>query len=132
MSFDLGVWYSDNPLTNQEAADIYLKLCEGQPILTGGHRAVEAFYSELTSRWQEIDTVPDDRVGDFDFCPWSCALDKRDIHVVMSCVWPKADEVAAFVSELALKHSLVLFDPQEGIVHLPPNLKPKRSKFRFW
>jgi hypothetical protein len=132
MSFDLAVWYSDVPLTNKEAGEIYTKLCKGQSVLAGGSSAVEAFYSELTSRWHEIDTVPDDKVDDFDYCPWSCALDKSAMHVIMACVWPKADDVATFVYELALKHGLVLFDPQHGAVHLPPNLKPKRSCFRFW
>ena len=75
MSFDLGVWHSDVPLTDDEAAEIYTKLCESKLALSGENKAVEAFYNELTSRWPEIDTVPD-KIDDTDYCPWSCALDK--------------------------------------------------------
>jgi hypothetical protein len=34
MSFDLGVWHSDMPLTDKEASDIYVHLCE-DPYLEG-------------------------------------------------------------------------------------------------
>ena len=132
MSFDLGVWHSDGSVTDEEAGDLYTKLCEEKVVMTGESGAVEAFYHELTSHWPEIDTVPEEKIDDLDNCPWSCALDRSGMHVIMACVWPKANEVAAFVYQLAMKHGLVLYNPQESTVYLPPKLKPQRSRFRFW
>ena len=43
-------------------------------------QAVEAFYTELTGRYPEIDTLPEDKL---DSCPWSCAHDKSGFYVIM-------------------------------------------------
>ncbi len=125
MSFDLGVWHSDAPLSDQEAGEIYVRLCEHWPFLGGESRFVAAFYDELTERWPEIDAVPDEEIDSVRHCPWSCALNRSGMAVVMSCVWPMAEEVAAFVANLAEKHGLVLFDPQTGTLLLPERLRPR-------
>ena len=119
MSCDFGIWHSDKLLTNQEAAQIYVRLCEEWPFLEGENPAVRAFYDDLTKRWPELDTVPDEKVDDADYCPWSCAISHSGMAVVVSCVWPKSDDVAAFVQGLAAKHQLILYDPQADKVHLP-------------
>ena len=129
MSFDLGVWYSERPLTDKEAADIYLNLCQNWPFLEGDKPNVVAFYNELIQRWPEIDTVPEEKIDDTNYCPWSCALDHSGMAVVMPCVWPMADAVATFVRGLASTHALVLFDPQANRVHLPDHLKVERRGF---
>lgn len=129
MSFDLGVWHAEEPLTDREASDTYLRLCEEWPFLEGDHPAVNAFYEELVKHWPEIDTIPEEKVGDFDFCPWSCELNHSGVAVVMSCVWPKATAVAEYVAELARKHGLLFFDPQAGRVTLPDHLIPPRQGF---
>ena len=129
MSFDLGVWHVEESLTDEEAAAIYLRLCEEWPYLEGEHPAVAAFYEELVRRWPEIDTIPEERVGDCDFCPWSCALNRSGIAVVVSCVWPKAVEVGEYVATLARKHGLLLFDPQSSRVFLPDQFRPSKGGF---
>jgi hypothetical protein len=43
-----------------------------------------------------------------------------------------ANLVAPVVRELAEKHGLVCFDLQESKVYLPVQLRPKRSRLRFW
>jgi hypothetical protein len=123
VSYDLGVWYSEKSLSSKEAEAIYLRLCEDGPHLEGESQAVRNFYSELVEHWPEIDTIPEKKIGDHDFCPWSCALDSSGMSVTMSCVWPMAEKVAAFVSDLATKHELVLYDPQTGNVYLPKHIK---------
>jgi len=62
MSFDLGVWHSEVPLTDKEAAEIYVHLCENWPYLEGDSLSVAAFYDDLTRRWPEIDTVPEEEI----------------------------------------------------------------------
>jgi hypothetical protein len=126
MSYDLAVWHTEEPLTNEKAAGIYLRLCEDWPYLHGDNAAVSAFYEELTARWPEIDTIPEHHIGDFDYCPCSCAISHSGMAVVLACVWPKAVEVAQFVQPLARKHGLRLFDPQSNRASLPDRLQPKR------
>ena len=129
MSCDYGVWYSEKALTDKEAAGIYIRLCDNWPFLEGENHAVAAFYEELTGRWPEIDSIAEERVGDFEYCPWSVAIDHSGMAVIMACVWPKADEVGSFVQQLAAKHKLIFYDPQSDRVHLPDHLKAKRQSF---
>jgi hypothetical protein len=129
MSFDLGVWHSDRPITDQEAGDLYVKLCEQTWIPIEQNAAVDAFYAELNSRYPEIDTLPE---NELDSCPWSCAHDRSGLHVLMAITWSRCADVSSVVVELAAKHGLVCYDPQESKVYLPPDLQPKRSRFRFW
>jgi hypothetical protein len=74
MSYDLGVWYQHERLSDADAGKMYVGLCEGTVEHPRAHPAVDAFYQELTAKHPEIDTVPDDRIDDHDYCPWSCAL----------------------------------------------------------
>lgn len=132
MSCDYGVWYSDTPLTQDQAAKIYFALCEQWPFLQGESQAVRAFYDELTKRWPELDTVPDEKIGDKDYCPWSCAISHSGMAVVTACVWSMASKVGSFVEELAKKHKLVFFDPQSERVVLPEQLKAMRGRKGEW
>src|SRR5712664_3076942 len=91
MSCDFGVWFPHRRLSNREAGELYVCLCESDISGVQPHPAVDAFYAELTAKHPEIDTVPEDRIDDHDYCPWSCALDRSPAHVIMTCVWPKAD-----------------------------------------
>jgi hypothetical protein len=120
MSCDFCVWYPDKRLTDAEAGARYMRLCEGN--VEGevvNHVAVEAFYRDLTSRHPEIDDVDEGRLDDHDYCPWSCAMDRSDGHVVMSCVWSRADYVGQLVEELARKHGLAVYDPQAERIRYP-------------
>lgn len=130
MSFDLGVWYPQKRIPNKEAEELYIRLCEGTRADVVAHPAVDKFYAELTARHPEIDTIPENKIGDHDHCPWSCALDHSPGHVILSCVWPKATYVHQLVHELANKHGLAVYDPQSDVVTYPDGsavTKKKRS-----
>lgn len=128
MSCDYGVWYSEKPLTNEEATKIYLALCEQWPFLEGENEAVLAFYDELIKRWPEIDTVPESKIDDKEYCPWSCAISHSGMAVVTACVWSMASKVESFVKDLATKYKLVLYDPQSERVLLPEHLQTLQVK----
>lgn len=132
MSCDYGVWYSEAAVTNAEAAKIYLGLCEKWPYLEGESPAVRAFYDELTTRWPELDAVPDDKIDDKDLCPWSCEISHSGMAVVTACVWSMADKVGHFVEELAIKHRLVFFDPQSERVRVPEHLMAMQGRKSSW
>jgi hypothetical protein len=95
------------------------------PALEGECSSIATFYEELIRHWPEIDTVPEDEIDNKEYCPWSCALNRSGMAVVMPCVWSMADKVVAFVEALARKHGLVLFNSQSGTVSLPEHLKNK-------
>jgi hypothetical protein len=124
MSFDLAVWDSPVAVTNEEADEIYAKLCEGQPLAGLPSPAIQSFYTELIAKWPEIDTLAKEDLDDLDLCPWSCALYRSGRYVIMSCIWSRAEKVRAFVESLANKHRLVQFNPQTGHVSLPRPLNP--------
>jgi hypothetical protein len=119
VSFDLGVWYPQKRISNQQASELYARLCDGDTAGVEPHPAIDAFYAELTVRYPEIDTIPEEKLGDYDHCPWSCSLDRSPGHVIMACVWPRATQVAELVEKLGRKHGLAIFDPQSDEVHYP-------------
>ena len=136
MSCDFAVWFPHRRLTNEQAGALYAQLCEGTTAGVKGSPAVDAFYEEITARHPELDSVPADRIDDKDLCPWSVAFDRSPAHLIMSCVWSKADYVEGLVRELARKHGLAVFDPQSGTVTYPESPRapspPSGSPMRFW
>jgi hypothetical protein len=119
MSFDLGVWYRQNRLANKEAGELYVRLCDGNTSGVVPHPSVDALYAELIAGHPEIDTIPKEKIGDYDSCPWNCKLDHSRAHVIMCCVWSKATDVGRLVQNLARKHGLAIYDPQSDVVAYP-------------
>ena len=113
MSFDLGVWQSNEALTAAEASRIYGSFCHSEipARVVQDSPAVEAFYADLIGKWPET--------GNRDLSPWAGPLHHSGSCVLMSCFWPKAESVYPFVAELAARHGLVLFDPQSEEVYSP-------------
>jgi hypothetical protein len=129
MSYDLAVWYPHQRLSNANAGELYVGLCEVLVEPPAAHPAVDAFYRELTARFPEIDTIPEARVDDHDFCPWTSAIDRSPGHLIMGCVSPKAEQVDRFVTGLAFKHGLAVFNPQSGIISYPDSAAQPWGKF---
>jgi hypothetical protein len=119
MSFDLGVWHPQKRIGNEEAGELYVRLCDGDAGGIAPHPAIDAFYAELTAKHPEIDSIPEGQISGHDDCPWSCKLDHSPNHVIISCVWPKATYVNQLVRNLARKHGLALYDPQSDVVTYP-------------
>lgn len=119
MSCDHSVWFPHRHLSNEEAAALHAALCDGDASGVQAHPAVDAFYAELVALHPEIDGVPEDQVDDLDLCPWSCAFDRSEGHIILSCVWSRAERVSDLLRSLARKHGLALYDPQEEHVHHP-------------
>jgi len=127
MSYDLAVWYPHRRLSDQQAGDLYVRLCEGDDTGVVPHPAVDAFYLELTSIHPEIDSIPEERIDDHDYCPWSCRLDRSAGHVLTCCVWSQAAHVHDLVQGLARKHELALYDPQSSAI-----IRTDRSAAMKW
>lgn len=119
MSCDHAVWFPHKRLSDAEAGALYVALCDGDTSGVRGHPAIEAFYAELVAKHPEIDEIAEDQVGDHDLCPWSIAFDRSEGHILMCCVWSKADYVSELLKSLAAKHGLALYDPQSERIHYP-------------
>jgi hypothetical protein len=119
MSCDYAAWHTPLRLTNGAATRLYAALCDGDRSGVAPSPGIAAFYAKITALHPEIDTVPEDRLDDLDYCPWSCAFDRSDGHLVMSCAWSRAEYVDELVHRLAKKYELACYDPQTGKIAYP-------------
>jgi hypothetical protein len=132
ISYDLAVWHSDKPLTKDEAVHRYQQLCDGNISVVTPHETINLFYKELTALHPEIDDIPEEDIDNTDLCPWSIAFDKSAGHLIMCCVWPKAEHVNNLVKQLATKHSLSMFDPQTESLFVPNEQVSTSTKKPWW
>jgi hypothetical protein len=117
MSYDLAVFYpGSRRLSDEEAMVLYEKLCEDEDESLTPHDSVDAFYEELYSIHPEIDDVSEE---DLDDCPWSVAHDRYPTHVMMSCIFPQAEQIDDLIRRLARKHGLAVLNPQSGSIIYP-------------
>lgn len=135
MSCDHAVWFPTQRLSDKEAGALYARLCDGELSGVVPHGAIDAFYDELAAKHPQIDDVPADRIDDHDYCPWSSAFDRSSCHLIMFCVWSRADYVEGLLKSLARKHGLALYDPQSDRIWYPDDVvasAPKKPWWRFW
>ncbi len=120
MSFDLAVWYSNRPLSTEEAVAVYSRLGDGGAVAqVEAHPSLDACYRDLTARHPELDDVPESEINNTDLCPWSAAIERSDGYLILSTVWSKAAHVLGLVRILGQKHGVTVFDPQTGILYPP-------------
>lgn len=124
MSYDLGIWYSRQPITTQEASEIYCRLCNAglpdvEPPDLEPHPNIPSFIAELVEQYPRIE---DWDQNDYDNCPWSGSLDVSDAHVLMSLSYSFANTLIPFIEGLAAKYGLVCYNPQWPGVRYPPRL----------
>jgi len=119
MSYDLAIWFPNQILSDEQAYQQYRKLCDEDISGLTSHPSIGRFYLELYKIHPEVDDVPDDKIGDFDFCPWSVEHDLSDRHLMLSCVWSHANHVHDLILGLARKYGLAVFDPQLLNIHYP-------------
>ena len=119
MSCDYAVWHTDARLTSAQACDLYHSLCEGDTSGVSPSGAIDTFYAELTALHPEIGSVKDNDIDNQDTCPWSIAFDRSPGHLIICCVWPKADYIGKLVRQLSKKHGLAMFDPQSERILYP-------------
>jgi hypothetical protein len=132
MSCDYSVWHTTTRLNSAEAGELYARLCEGDISSVTDHPGIEAFYQELTTMHPEIDDIPDDEIDNTDHCPWSVAFDRSNGHIIMCCVWSKAEYVGNLVPRLAAKHGLTFYDPQSETVIDPKVATLTKRWWKFW
>lgn len=133
MSFDLGIFYTERPHSDEDATNRYVAFCEEDdlsPYIEPSQK-VSDFLIELTDKYPQIDDWPEE---DIDDCPWSIAFDISEGHILMPMVFSKADEMYKVIASLAEKHGLVCIDPQSSkIAYAPPGIYVETKPWwRFW
>jgi hypothetical protein len=119
MSYDLGVWYASRPITLKKAEDFYDRILDDDLKELEPHSGIQAFLTELTSRYPQIQDWNDD---DIDNCPWSIAFDQSDRPVILCMAYSRTKELVPFIENLASKHDLVCYNPQSSRVKYPPRV----------
>jgi len=122
--FDLGVWHPSalpadmqnkegyHELERRLEADDWCEAEERQP--SEVVKAVQAFHDEVVTL---VDALPDDEAC---IRSWSIVLRCNPLYNLIS-LWPTvAIEMAPAIVESAKRHGLVCYDPQNGVVTLPP------------
>ena len=132
MSCDYAVWFPHKRLSDKEAGELYGALCDSDMSGVQAHPAIAAFLAELTSKHPQIDDVAEEEIDNHDLCPWSVAFDQSPAHLIMCCVWSKADYVGQLLRDLALKHGLALYDPQSERITYPGEVPRTRSWWKPW
>lgn len=119
MSFDLYVWREAQPITAEQADRICHHLAEGQAGVVEPDDGVRAFHEELTARFPDLESLTDEEM---ETSPWSMSPEGMPTCVITTIRWPRAQELAAFVIDLAERHGLVCYNPQDRTVHNPAEI----------
>lgn len=125
MSHDFAFWHSDEPLESDEAGKIYAALAEtGVSERVCASPKIALLAREIKVRW------PMPSPGDEDDWPLASPPDVFESHLIAylvpSCLW----DVWPALGQFAKEHELVIYDPQQQHVFLPPKLSRKRTKAR--
>lgn len=146
MSFDLCVWYADQPVTQTQAADFCerfqseLVFLRRQPAFDAFFKEVLAKYPNLGGRGDELERsleVPFSLLqtvdgkseykppaGAFNLepderSPWSGTVSPHGYAAWFTIRLDHAEEVAPFVTKAAAKHGIAVYDPQSNKLLLP-------------
>jgi hypothetical protein len=117
MGFDIWIWYSSHPVSDEAAHRIYESLTLGDPGDVEENPSLAAFVRDARHEWPWL-RDPGVGVGRGD----AFEFDSSDWHAWFGIPWTSVARVGPVVEQLVQRNGLVLFDPQEGRVHLPRQL----------
>jgi hypothetical protein len=81
---------------------------------------LRAVIDECSSRWPAYDSAGNE--VDAPWASWPLARDEDLPVVELNIRWDHATGLLPTLIEIAQRHEVVLYDPQNGTVHLPPRL----------
>ena len=125
MSHDFAFWESDDPLENHEAGEIYSALVESGVSAGAKPSAQIAMLArEIELRW------PTPGPGQEDDWPLAASPDESASHLIVCLVPSRVWDVWPALGQFAKEHELIMYDPQQQHVFLPPRLSRKRTRAR--
>jgi hypothetical protein len=113
MSFDLAFWYEKAPSDAERAFQIYDRLTDGESDVVQSSPAIDEFHAEVVSIHQDLTEE------NMEASPWTSRLYRTSECVIATIAWSRHQEIAAALLELANKHGLTTYDPQNRNVHHP-------------
>jgi hypothetical protein len=111
MSYDVAVWEGEVPASDEEALEVFERLCEryddaDEP---ASPRILD-YIGALTERYPDLMDLPEEEV---DESPWAIGpLAGTGPFFYFSLTFDGAEDALAFVAEAARSRGLVCFDPQ--------------------
>ena len=114
MSFELMVWQAGESATPERAADVYHRLADGESDVVPASAAVLRFADDVVARYEDL---TEQNMHD---SPWSSPLYRTPEGVIVSVAPSRRREVVDAVRELAHRHGLSVYDPQNRTVDQAP------------
>lgn len=125
MSVDFAFWDSDEPLEDHEAGEINVALAEhGASARVRPSPTITLLAALITDRW------PVPTAGLEDDWPLASPPDVSAGHLIVCIVPSRLWDVWPVIGEFAKVHELVMYDPQQRHVFLPPRLSRERTRAR--
>jgi hypothetical protein len=125
MSHDFAFWDSDEPLESDAAGEIYSALAaSGTSERVRPSPKITLLAREIESRWP----VPES--GREDDWPLASPPDVSESHLIVCLSPSRLWDVWPTLGQFAREHELVMYDPQQQQVFLPPRLSQKRTRAR--
>jgi hypothetical protein len=119
MSFDLYVWKGPIVRTGEAASALVGRSLDATSPFDPSADVV-GFYRELIATYPPLEAFPEaDLIAGTATTHWSVSPGPSDRFIEMHLQWGTPDKVLDFITALARRHALVLFDPQGPDVHLP-------------
>lgn len=112
MSFGLIFWYEAVPPSVERATDVYFRLSDDEAGVVADNPRVDEFFSEVTSMYGDLTLENED-------APWTSVLYHTPACVIAQISWSRSREISSVLIDLAKKHNLTAFDPQDLIVYYP-------------
>ncbi|MEO7717996.1 MAG: hypothetical protein ABIY70_17480 [Capsulimonas sp.] len=78
-----------------------------------------AFQKDLAIVYPDLEAIPEDKLED---SPWSFSPDRSGGHTFLCIRWSAVDAAVPIIFEIALKHNLVVYDPQDDEVYVSNEL----------
>ncbi|NBH12317.1 hypothetical protein [Amycolatopsis sp. SID8362] len=114
MSYDLYLWADPNPVTAEQARDIFERLAGGDDSATAPAAGPLEFAAELVKHFPRLEDL-----ADADDSPWNMSPDATERGVILCMGLSRVAEAGPRIDELADRYGLVCYDPSTRQVRHP-------------
>ena len=107
MSFDLAFWVESPAPSPAEAAVTYDRLADGEEGVIAPDGAVARFLADVLADY------PDLTEENMDVSPWASSIYSNTECVLVAISWSRAADLGPALRQIASRHGLITYDPQE-------------------
>lgn len=125
MSFQLGVWQAEKPLSLGAAGELFDRVAEGKEPDLRPAPAMKAFFNQLLLRYPTLDNWPSEDVTE---CPWEEQPRFNPQYIIFTLLPAHSEQLEAVIVDMALEHGMTVYDPQTPDLHMPAKLEDQT----FW